>query len=317
MVIIGTENQLHSKDIFLLKKQFPSLSQVTIEGNDDVIIQKIQTIFTQKSPSYLILNLDKDISIAIEGYLEDLRYNGVKILSFYDFSKQFLNKCPVSVNEKNYKVLRTISKSAANELLRRSFDMLFSLFALLLLSPILLLIAIAIKIISPGGPIFFGHKRIGKDGKFFHVYKFRTMVPNAEKILREWLEKNPEIKEEYEKDFKLKNDPRILPILGNFLRKSSLDELPQFFNSLIGEMSVVGPRPIVENELKKYHRFAPKLLSVKPGVTGLWQVSGRNDIDYDERIALDMEYIDTRSFWLDIKLILQTVLVMLFNKGAY
>jgi lipopolysaccharide/colanic/teichoic acid biosynthesis glycosyltransferase len=174
-----------------------------------------------------------------------------------------------------------------------------------------------IKIKSPNGPIFFGHQRIGKDGKFFRVYKFRTMVPDAEARLKKMLNENPKIKAEFEKDFKLKDDPRIVPSIGNFLRKSSLDELPQFFNSLIGDMSVVGPRPIVEDEIAKYGKYAIKLYSVKPGVTGLWQVSGRNDISYDERVSLDMDYIDKQSLFMDIKIIFQTVMVMVFNKGAY
>ncbi|MEM2074368.1 MAG: sugar transferase [Nitrososphaeria archaeon] len=200
---------------------------------------------------------------------------------------------------------------------KRLFDILFSLFAILLLSPIMLTIAILIKIKSPEGPVFFSHKRVGQYGKTFKVYKFRTMVPDAEKILKEWLDKHPEIKAEYEKDFKLKNDPRIIPGIGEFLRKYSLDELPQFFNSLIGNMSVVGPRPIVESEKEKYGKYVEKLLSVKPGITGLWQVSGRNDISYDERVEIDMNYIDNMSFWLDLKIIFKTVYVMLFGKGAY
>ncbi|TQV64339.1 MAG: sugar transferase [Sulfurovum sp.] len=200
---------------------------------------------------------------------------------------------------------------------KRSFDIIFSLFAILLFSPIFLIIAVLIKINSPKGEIIFGHKRIGKDGKLFKVYKFRTMVPNAENILQELLKNNPEKKEEYEKDFKLKDDPRIIPIVGNFLRKSSLDELPQFFNSLIGNMSIVGPRPIIQAEIEKYGKYANKLFSVKPGVTGLWQVSGRNDISYNERVNLDMNYIDKKNLFEDIRIIFETVRVMLFRKGAY
>jgi lipopolysaccharide/colanic/teichoic acid biosynthesis glycosyltransferase len=200
---------------------------------------------------------------------------------------------------------------------KRSFDIVFSLFAIFLFSPIFIIIAILIKLNSPKGKIIFGHKRIGKDGKLFKVYKFRTMVPNAENILQELLKNNPAKKEEYEKDFKLKDDPRIIPIIGNFLRKSSLDELPQFFNSLIGDMSIVGPRPIIQAEIEKYGKYANKLFSVKPGVTGLWQVSGRNDISYNERVNLDMNYIDKRNLFEDIRIVFETVRVMLFRKGAY
>lgn len=216
----------------------------------------------------------------------------------------------------SYKINNVRSKEKNTFYLNRVFDILFSLMALILLSPIFLIISILIKIKSPDGTIFFGHERVGKDGKLFKVYKFRTMVPNAEEKLQKMLNDNPKIKAEYEKDFKLKNDPRIIPSIGKFLRESSLDELPQFFNSLIGNLSVVGPRPIVEDEVIKYGKYATKLHSVKPGVTGLWQVSGRNDIDYDERVALDMEYIDNQSFWLNIKIIFKTVQVMALRKGA-
>lgn len=209
------------------------------------------------------------------------------------------------------------TKSKTKQIINRIFDIIFSFIALILLFPIFVIIFILIKIISPDGPAVFRHQRVGQNGNLFKVYKFRSMVPDAEKILNEWLEKNPKIKEEYEIDFKLKDDPRIIPGVGNFIRKTSLDELPQFLNVLFGDMSVVGPRPIVEKEITKYGNNATKLLSVKPGVTGLWQVSGRNDIDYDTRVEMDMEYIDNQSIFGDIKIVCQTVLVMVFRKGAY
>jgi len=197
----------------------------------------------------------------------------------------------------------------------RIFDILFSLFALIVFSPIIIIISIIIKFKSPEGTIFFTQKRLGLNGKEFDVYKFRTMVPDAEKKLEELLERDEEARKEFEKDFKLKNDPRIIPVIGSFLRKSSLDELPQFFNSLKGEMAIVGPRPIVNLELKMYGKYAKKFLSVKPGITGLWQVSGRNNIDYEERVALDMEYIDNKSLLKDMKIIFKTVWVMLLRRG--
>ncbi|MFL1705592.1 sugar transferase [Campylobacter sp. MOP7] len=203
------------------------------------------------------------------------------------------------------------------DLIKRLFDIFFSLVAIIMLLPVFLFIYISIKIKSPGSPAIFKHTRIGKHGKCFQVYKFRTMVIDAEKILEQWLRDNPLIKKEYEKDFKLKEDPRIIPGIGSFLRKYSLDELPQFFNSLLGDMSIVGPRPIVEKEKLKYGKYSEKLLSVKPGITGLWQVSGRNDIDYKERIAIDMQYIDNWSIIYDIKIIIKTIEVVVFTKGAY
>ncbi|WP_138211333.1 sugar transferase [Hathewaya histolytica] len=196
-------------------------------------------------------------------------------------------------------------------LTKRIIDIFGSLIGLILLSPIFIIISVLIKINSRGA-IFFSHKRIGRAGKIINVYKFRTMVPNAEDLI----EKLPEHqKKEFMENFKLENDPRITSI-GKFLRKSSLDELPQLFNILIGNMSIVGPRPIVEKESIKYGQDASKLLSVKPGLTGMWQANGRSDTTYEERVQMDMDYIDNRSFWLDIKIIFQTVIAVIKKRGA-
>lgn len=187
---------------------------------------------------------------------------------------------------------------------------------LALLSPIFFLIAVLIWLTSRGNP-FFGHERIGRGGKPFVCYKFRTMYPDAPSRLQNLLNCRKDLKEEWEKTHKLKDDPRVTP-LGKVLRKMSLDEFPQFWNVLKGDLSVVGPRPVVEMELQKH--FGPKaplIISVRPGVTGLWQVSGRNDTSYAERILLDETYIKTQSFILDLKLILKTVPAVFFSKGAY
>lgn len=196
-------------------------------------------------------------------------------------------------------------------LAKRGFDFISSICALIIFSPIFLIIAIAIKFDSKG-PVVFGHKRIGKAGKLIKVYKFRTMVSNAEEVLNRF---SPEQKAEFEKNFKLDNDPRITRV-GKFLRRTSLDELPQLLNIIIGNMSVVGPRPIVEKEIQKYGVYADKLISVKPGLTGNWQANGRSVTTYEERVQLDMEYIDRRSFWIDIKIILKTVVSVLKREGA-
>jgi len=200
---------------------------------------------------------------------------------------------------------------------KRPFDIVFSTIALILTLPLYPIIALAIKL-TDGGPIFFSHERVGFRGKKFKVIKFRTMYVNAEERLKEILEHDPKLKEEWEKNFKLKNDPRITPI-GKFLRKTSLDELPQFLNVLKGDMSVVGPRPVVEEELKKYYGDNAKYyLMVKPGITGYWQVEGRSDVNnYEERVKMDVWYVKNLSFWLDIKIILKTIKVMLTGKGAY
>ncbi|WP_068550747.1 sugar transferase [Thermosulfidibacter takaii] len=200
---------------------------------------------------------------------------------------------------------------------KRPFDIVFSFFAIIITTPIMILIALAIKL-TDGGKIFYQHTRIGHKGKKFKVLKFRSMYIDADKKLKEILENDPKAREEWEKTFKLRNDPRITPI-GKFLRKTSLDELPQFFNVLKGDMSVVGPRPVVEEELNKYYKDNAKYyLSVKPGITGYWQVEGRSDIEnYDERVKMDVWYVQNQSFLLDLKIILKTIWVMISGKGAY
>lgn len=212
---------------------------------------------------------------------------------------------------KNYDFALETSNKHFYNFFKRLFDIISSLAALIILSPFFIVISIIIKIDSRGEAIF-GHNRLGSNGKIIKVYKFRTMVKNAEEILRNL---PPDQKREFEKNFKLENDPRITAV-GNFLRKTSLDELPQLLNILIGNMSVVGPRPIVEKEIQKYGKYGSKLLTVKPGLTGNWQANGRSNTTYEERVKLDMDYIDNRSFWLDIKIILKTVVAVFKKEGA-
>lgn len=318
MIILGNKYEISDLDKKELLSKVKNIDYVdTSKEVDEEIVEDLKKLIESSEVELLVLNLDKKASVELKSYLEELDYAGLKIMIFSEFTSKFLNRCHIDFNEENFDVYSSIHHDLKQRVLKRSFDFIFSLIALILLSPVFIIVAALIKIISPEGPVFFGHKRIGQHGKFFRVYKFRSMVPDAEQRLKKMLDENPEIKAEYEKDFKLKNDPRIIPGIGDFIRKSSIDELPQFFNSLIGDMSVVGPRPIVEKEIAKYGKYATKLYSVKAGVTGLWQVSGRNDIDYDERVALDMEYIDNQSLWLDIKIVFQTVMVMIFRKGAY
>jgi len=201
-----------------------------------------------------------------------------------------------------------------SRLIKRSVDLCASAALLLLLSPLFLLLALLIK--SDGGPVLFGHSRIGKDGKPFRCLKFRSMVPNAPAVLQRLLDSDPQARAEWEKDFKLRNDPRITR-LGRFLRRSSLDELPQLINVLKGEMSLVGPRPIVEEELERYGDRADFYLESRPGITGLWQISGRNDADYNYRVYLDSWYAKNWSLWYDLVILLKTVGVVWAKQGAY
>ncbi|MDU1312957.1 MAG: sugar transferase [Clostridium septicum] len=208
---------------------------------------------------------------------------------------------------------RVVIQSNKNlyEKLKRFFDFLGSLILLILISPIFLIIALVIRIDSEG-PIIFGHARLGRYGKIIKVYKFRTMYKNSQEIFNNFTE---EQKAEYYINFKLDNDPRVTRI-GNLLRRTSLDELPQLINILKGDMSVVGPRPIVKKEVEKYGVYSTKLFSVMPGLTGYWQANGRSDTTYEERVEMDMYYIDNRSLNLDFKIILKTIASVIKKEGA-
>ncbi|NPV90423.1 MAG: undecaprenyl-phosphate galactose phosphotransferase WbaP [Firmicutes bacterium] len=202
-----------------------------------------------------------------------------------------------------------------NMLIKRLFDIIVGFSIFIFLFPVLLLISLMIKI-DTRGPMGFSHKRVGKGGKEFNCYKFRTMATNSQEILQRLLETDPEIKKEWEENFKLKDDPRVTRV-GKILRRTSLDELPQILNVLKGEMSLVGPRPIVMDEVPKFGKYAPDYFMVLPGITGLWGVSGRSDIEYNERVQMEAWYVRNWSLWLDITLLFKTVGVVLGKKGAY
>lgn len=198
---------------------------------------------------------------------------------------------------------------------KRGFDILAALLGLLLLSPLLLMLALLVKL-SDGGSPFYRHHRVGYRGNSFGCLKFRTMAVNADKILAEHLRNNPESRAEWNATRKLRDDPRVTAV-GAVMRKLSLDELPQFVNILKGEMSLVGPRPIVVDELDRYGSFAAHYLSARPGLTGLWQVSGRSDVSYDVRVAFDSSYVENWSFLGDIRIIVMTVPAVCLSRGSY
>lgn len=195
--------------------------------------------------------------------------------------------------------------------IKRGMDIIFSILGLIILSPVFLIIAIAIKIESKG-PVFFGHTRIGKNGKVIKIYKFRSMVQNAEELIKQF---TPEQMKEYKENYKLVDDPRITKT-GKFLRKTSLDELPQLLNILKGELSIIGPRPVVTEELKKYGENASKFLSVTPGLTGYWAANGRSCTSYEERMKMELYYVDNISFKTDFKIFLKTIVSVLKREGA-
>ncbi|MEL7035563.1 MAG: sugar transferase [Cyanobacteria bacterium J06592_8] len=211
----------------------------------------------------------------------------------------------------------SVLQNLNGEFLKRSFDILFSLSVLILFSPVYLLLALLIVLSSPGS-VFYVQQRVGKNRKSFDCIKFRTMVSNADEMLTQIMETSPHLRQEFQDNFKLKQDPRITWI-GHFLRVTSLDEFPQFWNVLKGDMSVVGPRPLVAEELHKYGRHMDKILTIKPGITGLWQVSGRNDIPYPRRVQIDLYYVNFTNLWIDLSIIIKTIGVVIFpkNNGAY
>jgi exopolysaccharide production protein ExoY len=198
---------------------------------------------------------------------------------------------------------------------KRFFDITTAIFALLLFLPLFIFVGTAI-LLADGRPIYFSHKRVGRGGKCFNCIKFRTMANDAEERLRLLLETDSTSRSEWAEMHKLRNDPRVNSV-GLLLRKASLDELPQLFNVLKGDMSLVGPRPIVEEEVVRYKQHFAIVASVRPGITGLWQVCGRSGTSYDRRVALDVEYVQTMSFYQDIRILLRTVWVVLAGRGSF
>ncbi|WP_337267548.1 sugar transferase [Oryzifoliimicrobium ureilyticus] len=199
--------------------------------------------------------------------------------------------------------------------LKRIFDVSAATIGLIFLSPIFLMVMLLVKL-SSKGPAFYGHRRIGHNGEEFRCLKFRTMVVDGDRILREYLDANPKAMEEWKATRKLQNDPRVTTV-GSVLRKLSLDELPQLINIIRGDMSVVGPRPVVRDELELYQQAAVYYLKSRPGLTGLWQISGRNDVSYQARVNFDMHYVENWSLLKDVAIIARTIPAVCMQRGSY
>ena len=246
--------------------------------------------------------LEADIKIAIVPSLRRLPLSGLN--SSYFFGKDIL-----------LLQVRNNLQQLPRRIMKRSFDIVGAILFLLLFSPLFVAVAIAIKL-NDGGPIFYAHRRVGRRRTPFDCLKFRTMATDADERLQRWRHENPTLYEEFLKTFKLREDPRVTAP-GKWLRRTSLDELPQLFNVLRGDMSLVGPRPVVERELDEYYGSAAQLYCrARPGMTGLWQVSGRSDTSYEERITYDEWYILNWTFWYDIVILLQTAWIVFSGKGA-
>ena len=271
---------------------------------------KIQTVIIAipNMEKNKLLNLIEDLQPVVRNLMFVPNIVGIPVYNL-DIKRLYANNM-VLLSIKNNLAKKT------NRRIKRVFDILFSLMTMVIILPISFVVIICIMIESPKAMPIFKHYRVGKDGKIFPCYKFRSMMPNAQEKLKEYLRKNPKAQSEWQKNFKLKNDPRITKV-GKFIRKTSIDELPQFINVLKGEMSWVGPRPIIRDEIHYYGKNIQDYYSVLPGITGMWQVNGRSEIGYDERVKLDTWYIRNWSIWIDIVLLIKTLGVVLRKKGAY
>lgn len=271
-------------------------------GNPQVVLALDNKYWGQQESLLRLLGLHYP-NLAIAPALRGLPLYGLEVMHFFSHEVFMLR-------------IRDNLARPIPRLIKRSFDLIGSLLLILLLSPVFVAIAWRIRK-EDGGPVFFRQTRVGRDGKSFGCLKFRSMVPDAEARLQRYLAENPAIAEEYQRNFKLRDDPRVTRI-GRFLRRSSLDELPQLFNVLLGDMSLVGPRPVTAKELTEYYgEVSPVYQSVLPGITGLWQVSGRSDTSYSQRVYLDAWYVKNWTLWYDIVILLRTVRVVLRRDGAY
>ena len=225
----------------------------------------------------------------------------------------------MNINDTTVCINRTVNVNmkakSISRIMKRIIDILAGIVGMIILIPLMLIIKIANIFTKDSASIFFIQNRIGKDGKIFKMYKFRTMIVGAEEELEKLLIENEEIRNEYELNKKIKDDPRVTKI-GKFLRKTSLDEFPQFINILKGEMRLVGPRPYLKREKKDIGQDYYKIIEMTPGLTGLWQVSGRSNITFEERVKLDIEYYKKNSFFGDMKILLKTITAVLNKKGA-
>lgn len=329
VIIGGGKNALDSYNA-LINEPYLGLNVKFFIANqaiNDLRLLSIPIINTENKLKWsLSINKTDQIIIALEDneieerdkwlrYFSKHNYFSISViptlrgLPLYSTDMSFLFSYEVMLLRVNNNLAKRTSK-----ILKRAMDIWGSLALIIGLFPIFIILYFLIK--KDGGNVIYGHQRIGQNGKIFKCLKFRTMVMNSQEVLDNLLASDSEAKAEWQKDFKLKNDPRITKI-GHFLRKTSLDELPQLFNVLKGEMSLVGPRPIVQDELERYQEDVDYYLMAKPGMTGLWQVSGRNDVDYETRVYFDSWYVKNWSLWNDIVILFKTINVVLKRDGAY
>lgn len=295
-----TKIEVSGIDYPVIKLDESPEKQLLYLGNPHIVIA-LEKEDLEKMPNFIgRLNLSYP-SISVVPALRGLPLFGAEIHYMFRHEVMFLD-------------IKNNLRTTINCGIKRIFDVILSSFLLILLSPILFFIIFKIR--KTGGKAIFGHERVGRDGRKFQCLKFRTMVENSQEVLEELLNSDLDANAEWYASFKLKNDPRVTPF-GKFLRKTSLDELPQLWNVLRGDMSLVGPRPVIEDELPLYGENVVYYKQAKPGITGLWQVSGRSDIDYSNRIFLDAWYVKNWSLWMDIVILINTGKVVLCRNGAY
>lgn len=331
--IVGTGNiALDARKLLLANKNlgYRVLGFIDLSDNTDVVLKSEETkddiiVFSSKKLDEKVIN-DTEIIFALSS---DSLIKYARIINKMQSRFLFVSIIPdviglplygVSLehffgNDQMFLRLQNNLGRKFNRLIKRIIDIILTTLAIITLAPIILVICLLIIFTSPG-PVIYTQKRLGTDGRTFSCMKFRTMCIDSADKLRELLENNVEARQEWEETQKLKNDPRVTKI-GKILRKTSLDELPQLFNVLIGDMSLVGPRPIVREEAIRYADDFYYYKLVKPGITGLWQISGRSDIDYSERVSLDVWYVKNWSLWYDLAILLKTIPVLLSRSGAY
>ena len=280
-----------------------ALASRALAAGCELVVLAAQDVQSEQTSQMARAVLEAGMSLAVVPSLQRLPLSGLSVNQFFGKDVLLLQ-------------VRDASQYLARRALKRSFDFLGSILLLILLAPLFAAIAVAIKRYD-NGDIFFGHTRIGRSGKPFRCLKFRTMAADADQRLTRWKEEHPDLYAEFLKTYKLRNDPRVTGP-GKWLRRTSLDELPQLFNVIRGEMSLVGPRPVLQRELDEYYGNAARLyVRVRPGITGLWQVSGRSDTSYEERVTYDELYILNWSFWYDLVILFQTAWYVIRGQGAF
>jgi len=323
MILIPINKIIIKKLLFRLKIW---QKYIKIYGEDEFLTNEIYTnnylgYIKAKNPNRaktIFINSKNFDKINLEKIIDSNLEKQNKIIFIPFINDYDLSSCDIyqlSIKNTPLIVLKNNLKNRYKIILKKVLDIFIFIFMLPIITPIVLIIYYKIKKVEPNEKVFFKQQRLGKDNKIFICYKFRTMLENGENILNEYLSNNPQEVEYHNRYHKYKNDPRITTI-GEFLRKTSLDELPQFLNILKGEMSFIGPRPYMLNEKDKIESNIDTILSVKPGITGLWQVSGRNDIDFKSRIELDLFYIRNWNIWMDLMIFIKTIKTVLFKDGA-